>query len=221
MMAERQRTSDAILESSAHRKLVVAGPGTGKTHNFRRVLEAAGGGLALTFIRALAQDLEKDLGDLAQVNTFHGYCKRVAHQLGGTAGLTSKFDYFPQLPTIACEDLTILGHGDGLKADAFETPMRKLVFDDPVLLQSIAIGTYYDAVSHTDIVFRVQRHLAENQGDIPVHEVVVVDEYQDFNACETSLIELLAQTSPVLIAGDDDQALYEFLPLVLTWAKTH
>jgi hypothetical protein len=94
----RQQTSDDLVNSDARKKLVVAGPGTGKTHNFKRVLERSGGGLAITFIRALAEDLKRDLGDLAQVNTFHGYCKHLAHNFGGVGGLTAKFDYFPGLP---------------------------------------------------------------------------------------------------------------------------
>jgi superfamily I DNA/RNA helicase len=39
---------------------------------------------------------------------------------------------------------------------------------------------------------------------------VVVDEYQDFSLLETRFIGLLTERSPVLIAGDDDQALYGF-----------
>jgi superfamily I DNA/RNA helicase len=38
----------------------------------------------------------------------------------------------------------------------------------------------------------------------------VVDEFQDFNKLEVSLIDLLARKSPILLAGDDDQALYAF-----------
>jgi hypothetical protein len=51
-VAERRtETSDLIVESKAANKLIIAGPGTGKTYNFRRALEAVGGnGLALTFI---------------------------------------------------------------------------------------------------------------------------------------------------------------------------
>ena len=80
----RQQTSDDLVNSDARKKLVVAGPGTGKTHNFKR-----------------------DLGDLAQVNTFHGYCKHLAHNFGGVGGLTAKFDYFPGLPELVAEDLEI------------------------------------------------------------------------------------------------------------------
>ena len=57
-----QRRTDAlerILESESQRKLIVAGPGTGKTYTFQRVLEAKGGrGLAMTFLMSLVRDLD-------------------------------------------------------------------------------------------------------------------------------------------------------------------
>lgn len=206
---ERQRTSDAILDSDATKKLVVAGPGTGKTHNFRRVLEKAGGGLALTFIRALARDLDRDLGDLAQVNTFHGYCKNLAHTFGGVEGLTANFSYFPSLPKLVLGDLAALGM-PGLEEHDLERPVRLMEDDNPLVQRTLEIGNYYDAVAHTDVVYRVQRHLDQHHEAVPEHPVVVVDEYQDFNLLETRLIDALAEASPVLIAGDDDQALYGF-----------
>jgi superfamily I DNA/RNA helicase len=205
----RQQTSDDLVDSDAHKKLVVAGPGTGKTHNFRRVLEKSGGGLAITFIKALAEDLERDLGDLAQVNTFHGYCKRLAHNFSGVGGLTAKFDYFPALPQLVAEDLEILGY-DRVGRAGLDRRIREMDEDDGMLPAALEIGNYYDAVGHNDVVYRVQRHFEANPESIPELDVVVVDEYQDFNYLETRLIDSLAQASPVLIAGDDDQALYGF-----------
>ena len=41
--------------------------------------------------------------------------------------------------------------------------------------------------------------------------LVLIDEYQDFNALEAGVIDALAERSPILIAGDDDQALYSQL----------
>jgi ATP-dependent DNA helicase UvrD/PcrA len=47
-MAEaRAAATTAIVDSAAAKKLVVAGPGTGKTHTFKQVLQAVEGkGLA-------------------------------------------------------------------------------------------------------------------------------------------------------------------------------
>ena len=50
----------------------------------------------------------------------------------------------------------------------------------------------------------------DSQQEIPEYPLIVVDEYQDFSELETSFIRLLSSKSPVLIAGDDDQALYSF-----------
>ena len=209
MRRSRQETSDRLVNSEAAKRLVVAGPGTGKTHNFTRILEKAGGGLALTFIRALAEDLERDLGELAHVNTFHGYCKHMAHNLGGVGGLTAKFDYFPHLPELVVVDLDILGYGKHAE-NALDQRIREMEVGDGLLPAALEVGNYYDAVGHNDIVYRVERHFSDNPEDIPEHQVVVVDEYQDFNYLETRLIDTLARASPVVIAGDDDQALYGF-----------
>jgi hypothetical protein len=70
------------------------------------------------------------------------------------------------------------------------------------------LGNYYNAVGHNDVVYRVLRRFEESPDDIPEYPLVVVDEYQDFNPLETALIEKLEQRSRVLIAWDDDQALY-------------
>jgi ATP-dependent DNA helicase UvrD/PcrA len=205
----RQETSDELLNSDAGRRLVVAGPGTGKTHNFRRVLEKAGGGLALTFIRALARDLERDLGDLAQVNTYHGFCKHLAHKLGGVEGLSKDFDYYPDILILVADDLGLLRDAS-ISKDVLERAFRLMDDEEGLVTAALEVGDYYDATGHNDVVYRVQRHLGANPHDVPDFPVVVVDEYQDFNLLETRLIDTLATRSPVLIAGDDDQALYAF-----------
>jgi superfamily I DNA/RNA helicase len=59
-------------------------------------------------------------------------------------------------------------------------------------------------------VHRVLTHLTDNEDAIPSYPLIVVDEYQDFSLLETSFLRLLAEKSKVLVAGDDDQALYAF-----------
>ncbi|MEK9179727.1 MAG: hypothetical protein AAB893_04650, partial [Patescibacteria group bacterium] len=72
---ERDNCTNLIIQSTAKNKIIVAGPGTGKTTTFRKLLEAKSGDkLALTFINSLAFDLQKGLGELAESYTFHGYC---------------------------------------------------------------------------------------------------------------------------------------------------
>lgn len=75
---ELQAATDRILQSDSRKKLTVAGPGTGKTFIFRRLLEQCAGQpderLVLTFINNLKDDIERSVWHLAQVSTLHGYC---------------------------------------------------------------------------------------------------------------------------------------------------
>jgi superfamily I DNA/RNA helicase len=59
-------------------------------------------------------------------------------------------------------------------------------------------------------VYRVIRFFESHPEKIPDYPLVIFDEYQDFNFLETKLARLLYSKSPVLIVGDDDQALYGF-----------
>ena len=62
-----QRSRRSRTASKARKKLVVAGPGAGKTTLFRKLLDSADGTadqrLVLTFINNLKADLEGSLGD--------------------------------------------------------------------------------------------------------------------------------------------------------------
>jgi|SRR5579884_853145 len=208
---ERRRADalTAILESEATKKLIVAGPGTGKTHTFHEALLACGGrGLALTFIRNLVADLSETLGDIADVFTFHGFCKHQIHR-HPVAGLQEGWDYYPSLLDLITLDLQLLGRPSMTKK-RIEDRLHDLNEAGGVIAAALELGNYYNAVSHTDLVYRALRHFDENDDEIPEYPLIVVDEYQDFSKLETSFIALLSTKSPVLIAGDDDQALYGF-----------
>lgn len=202
-----------ILASDARRKLIVAGPGTGKTHTFREVLAQAPIGLAMTFIKALHADMEVKLGkgatpQLADAYTFHGFCKNLMHGLP-LEGLTSSFDYYPPLEPIIRRDIKTV---ERRPMNKYAIPTALLTLDMqsgliPLVLRS---GTYYDACGYDDAVYRVYLHLDANTSSVPSYPLVVVDEYQDFSPLEVGIIRLLADVSPVLVVGDDDQALYAF-----------
>jgi superfamily I DNA/RNA helicase len=206
---ERSEASDAIVNSTAEKRLIVAGPGTGKTYTFKKALEAVGErGLALTFIRNLVADLSEALSDVADVFTFHGFCKHLMHR-HPVAGLSEGWDYYPGLLEVITADLKLLGQKDADK-DEIEHSLHGLEDPDGVVTQALELGNYYNAVSHTDLVYRVLTHFGEHEDAIPTYPLIVVDEYQDFSLMETSFLALLATKSKVLIAGDDDQALYDF-----------
>ena len=86
---ELQDAVDKVLNSQSEKKLVVAGPGAGKTYLFKMLLEAKRGDakrhLVITFVNNLKDDLEANLGDLARVFTLHGYCQFLLRQMRGFA----------------------------------------------------------------------------------------------------------------------------------------
>src|SRR5258708_39463315 len=88
--------------------------------------------------------------------------------------------------------------------------MRELKTTDDLKFY-LARSSYYDAVDFDDCVFRVYKALDNQRYEIDKYKLVLIDEYQDFNALEAGFIDLLGEKSPIVIAGDDDQALYSQL----------
>ncbi len=203
---DRKKFTNIILSSKSDKKIIVAGAGTGKSFTFQSLLTLIGdsNSLGLTFINNLAIDLSNDLAGLAEVHTFHGYCKGVLHKISSD-GINSHFIYFPKLPSIINIDASILD--DHLRD--FEGALQRLE-DDERIKFFIKRANYYNAVGHNDSVYRVVKCFTSNPDSIPKFPQIVVDEYQDFNPLEVELINLLSLKSPVLIAGDDDQAIYAF-----------
>lgn len=211
---DRSRKLDDILVSPARHKLIVAGPGTGKTHTFKELLQRIEGrGLAITFIIALANDLNQALGlaaekHLADVYTFHGFCRRLLHQIP-IQNLTAAARYYPPLSILTAMDIELVDETDMTSTDVRDA---LLMIDDasgiiPLILRS---GTYYDACGHDEAVYRVYRSLEADLAHVPAYPVVLVDEYQDFSPLEVELLHLVEKVNPILVVGDDDQALYGF-----------
>jgi superfamily I DNA/RNA helicase len=204
--ALREARIAAIVDSPARKKLIVAGPGTGKTYAFGRLFRARGGrNLTLTFIRSLVADLAERLAGLSDVYTLHGYSLRLLHELAA-GGLTTNFSYYPPLPWLLASDLEYLGTECSL-GDVYAAFHQ---LDEERIAIFLRSADYYDAASHDDSVFRILTHLRRNPKDIPSWDLVVVDEVQDFNELEISFLNVLAERNSVVIAGDDDQALYGF-----------
>lgn len=199
---ERQKHVDAVVQSQDSRKLVVAGPGTGKTYLFKTVLQGKAHTLTLTFVNALVEDLSLELFGLSEVKTLHGFAR------GQLARLTrKKVRVFPKLSEVIKEDAAVLLH----ETIDFDNLFHNRVDPDGRLGFYKTRRRYYDYYGFSDIIYAAVLCFEQNEEKIPCYAQVVVDEFQDFNALEVSLIELLATRSPVLLAGDDDQALYESL----------
>lgn len=209
---ELKRAIDAVVSSRSPRKLVVAGPGTGKTTLFKKLLEASPGDasnrLVLTFVNTLKDDLEDDLAELATVFTLHAYCLSLLHRSPSLRrSLSEEFACCPGLASLIGEDWKLLM---GSKPPKFVSQMRSLNTSTELRFY-FRRGEYYNAVDFDDTVFRVLAGFRSGGVTCPRYELVLVDEYQDFNALEAGVVDCLAADNRIVIAGDDDQALYSQL----------
>ena len=209
---ELREAVERIVASHSPRKLVVAGPGAGKTTLFRKLLEQSAGNrdtrLVLTFINNLKQGLDNSLGDLACVFTLHGYCQSLLRRHAVLrVGLTRDFICQPGLTSINKSDWT---HMHGGEPPSFTSLMRNLAID-PAIQFFVDRTNYYNAVDFDDSVYRTYLAIAAHPEVVRGFNLVLIDEYQDFNRMEAAVIEILAQNNPTVIAGDDDQALYSQL----------
>ncbi len=198
---ERQECLSAILESKAKKKIIVAGPGTGKTFTFCRILgqRAAGNNLAMTFIKKLVADMAATLGDKAEVRTFHAYCNKML-----CAG-KEKPTLVPFLTKIIQKDAELLHK----PFKDFDTKFRTLCEGCPDIAFYITRGDYYGAVGFDDSVYRLYKQILGNSSLLPDFDQVVIDEFQDFNPLEVAFIAELSKKGDILIVGDDDQAVYD------------
>jgi superfamily I DNA/RNA helicase len=210
---ELQAAIDLIVESNHRKKIVVAGPGAGKTSLFKKLLSKSKAAnqdsshLVVTFIGALAEELKHDLSEFADVFTFHAHCKQLLHRNPYLReGLVEGFRVFPKLPSLIKSDWSALNPGD--QAPPHFVKLMRETIDSDLTRFFIDRSNYYDAVSFDDMVFRVYLKLAAMPHAAERHDLILVDEYQDFNLLEISLLDLLARKSPIVVAGDDDQVLY-------------
>lgn len=147
---EQKQYIDAILKSQSRKKIVVAGPGTGKTFLFKELLKIKDKkALTLTFVNSLVDDLSIELYGLSEVKTLHGFARSVIAITGKRA------DVFPGLSTIINDDSRLLT-GDDVNFDQLflerDDSNTKLEFYK-------RRKDYYGYYGYTDLVYAAVRYL--------------------------------------------------------------
>jgi len=125
---ELREAIERVVTSTSPKKLIVAGPGAGKTTLFKQLLKVAPGEsnnrLVLTFINSLKDDLETQLSEYAKVATLHAYCFGLLHRKAKLRnGLSSEFVCQPGLASLIRSDWT---HIKDSEAPHFIRQMREL-----------------------------------------------------------------------------------------------
>ncbi len=221
---EHQRAAAQIVEGPL---LIVAGPGSGKTRTLThriahlvrdRAVDPASC-LTITFTRRAAQELSERLevllpgdGPRVPVFTFHGLVLHILQESPASAGLEPGFRIAGEgerlqllqetLGLTAARARHLLGTLCGDEMAAYKGALRErnwLDFDDLVGLAVVALegdGKLRDTLRQR------YRHLS-------------VDEYQDVDARQVRLLELLASAGEssggsLCAIGDPDQAIYGF-----------
>lgn len=198
---ERSEYVSKILESSSSKKVVVAGPGTGKTYLFKQILQNKSHTLTLTFVNSLVEDLSLELYGISEVRTLHSYARSILSKL-----TNKKINVFHYLSKLIQEDAKIIINKD--------IDFNKLFHEREDNNEDLQFykkrRDYYNYYGYASIIFAVVKYFEKYKDRIPTYEQILIDEFQDFNKLEVSLIDLLAEKSPIILVGDDDQALYEF-----------
>lgn len=207
---ERQIYLNKIINSDeCDRKLILAGPGTGKTYTFqqyiRKKIEPSDQIYIITFINNLVNDLGKDIkDDNVKINTFHRFSYHLLKLLG------KDYLYCPNLTEIVIEDIKIT-ENKNINKDVLIKNLNH--YKSTADIKSyFLIGSYYKALGNDNIAFGLLKTLKE-LGTINLsahYKQIIVDEYQDFNFTESEIIKIISKDNKIIVAGDDDQALYGF-----------
>ncbi len=199
---KRDALTEAIINSDACKKLIVAGPGTGKSYLFQQICKrSAGEGeakiLALSFINELVDDLSRDLNTLAEVKTLHSFA---------LSRVPGDKNMFIQLGSVIERDYAIASGND---VD-FNRIFCNLIDAEEELTFYSKRRKYYNFFSPHCSVYTLIKIFELDESRIPEYSQILIDEYQDFNKLESRLLSFLAMRSSVVIVGDDDQSLYDF-----------
>ena len=172
-------------------KILLAGPGTGKTTSIKKIIESKSGiasVLVISFTNATVEDLKKSLSPIGlpfeNCMTLHKFAVKYNHDK--TRHVLDMLEFGELLKIAKVTEIGFSNLCDYLSATTFD--------------QMIARFVSYAKANPEYLKDRLSKY-----------SVLIVDEYQDFNKNEQELIDLLVgNISETYILGDDDQCIYDF-----------
>ncbi len=172
-------------------KILLAGPGTGKTTGIKELIEELYGAaeriLVLSFTNATVDDLRDSFSEYDQLecSTLHSYAMQINPE-------------------------TNLYITDGkIENDILKAYAKSLDLEFDFLCDQLGCITFDRMISKcADFL---EANPVYGQSQIGMLDLLIVDEYQDFNEGEQKLVGLISGFSEeTIILGDDDQSIYGF-----------
>ena len=189
----------------------------------------------------MKERVENLIGDVAKdmwIGTFHSICVRILRRYIDRIGFTSSFiifDYSDQRTLVKqclkklnvddkmLNDRAVLSEISNAKNEMLEPDAYKLRTNNEIRKETIAkIYELYqkrlrenNAIDFDDIINYTIRILSENPDVLEYYsnkfEYVLVDEYQDTNKAQFTLVSILAaRHGNITVVGDNDQGIYSF-----------
>ncbi len=223
----------AVTHNGSH-LLIIAGPGTGKTHTLTRrielltdTLEENENILAITFTNKAARELSERVGSRVGalqerifVGTFHKFALRILRENGVGAVLPECFrvaapEDCEHAAQIAWPDLGRSERNSRLedisrwKANACQGDAPQGISEYTTVLQEGGFVDFDDLLIET--IHLLQSNDALRSAIHNTYPQVLVDEYQDVNAAQQAFLRAVVGPRSYLTAiGDPNQAIYGF-----------
>ena len=216
---------------------ILAGPGTGKSATVIMLMArvaALGGkhGRLLTFTRAATRELEEKLAehdeDLGRPTTVHSFAISTLLSNPATSALPEPIRIADEwewkelirvhLKALVGCDLPRVERAQAELASNWESLEPSEDARLPEDVRNRFAGTWeqhrltFGYALLAELPFRLLRALEDHpELDLGTWDYLVVDEYQDLNQCDLSVLkQITARGRALIAAGDDDQSIYSF-----------
>jgi len=200
-----------VVESEKRLFVGLAGPGTGKSHTFKTFVKSSEFRgkkiLVLSFINKLVDDLKNDFIDFrnVEVSTLHAFAmQEYTKHSDGETGLDEGLD------DIITQDYTFL-LGESLDyRNKYYASSLTAAEEEFYKSRSAYYGNGKTLHSFNSVIYALNKLFRADNDRVPIYDLVLVDEFQDFNELEWQFISTLNLKSKVVVVGDDDQSLYSW-----------
>lgn len=201
-----------LIVTSEKRLFVgLAGPGTGKSHTFKTIIKSSEFNgkkiLVLSFINKLVDDLKNDFAGFrnVEVSTLHAFAmQEYMKHSKGQASLDEGLD------EIITQDYAFLLENSIDYRNKYYGNLLTTAEEEFYKSRSDYYGNGSTLHSFNSVIYALNKLFQADNDLIPSYDLVLVDEFQDFNELEWQFISALNLKSKVVVVGDDDQSLYSW-----------